>query len=95
MSCVGSYQRALLPVDGPRAGRAVAHCRVEHGADRPDHLPRRHPDLDEVAYQSQANALSDGHMRLSAATHDPFFRPFLSGLRDDHVVFKYQPVWRR
>ena len=40
-------------------------------------FPDGTPDLDEVAYQSQANALSDGHMRLSAATHDPFFRPFL------------------
>ena len=51
------------------------------------------PNLDEVAYDAQARALADGHLTLPAATHDPFFRPFLSGFRDDRVVFKYQPVW--
>jgi len=56
-------------------------------------FPRGGPNLDEVAYDAQARALADGHLTLPAATHDPFFRPFLSGFRDDRVVFKYQPVW--
>jgi hypothetical protein len=56
-------------------------------------FPRGGPNLDEVAYDAQARALADGHLTLPAATHDPFFRPFLSGFRDDRIVFKYQPVW--
>lgn len=55
--------------------------------------PNGTADLDEVAYQSQANALAHHELTLPAVTHDPFFRPFLSGIRDDRVVFKYQPVW--
>jgi 4-amino-4-deoxy-L-arabinose transferase-like glycosyltransferase len=54
---------------------------------------RGSPNLDEVAYQSQANAIAHGRLTLPAATFDPFFRPFLSGVRDGRVVFKYQPVW--
>jgi len=50
-------------------------------------------DLDETAYAAQADALRHGELTLPAATHDPFFRPFLTGVRDDRVVFKYQPVW--
>jgi hypothetical protein len=49
--------------------------------------------IDDVAYESQALALGHGHATLSAATHDPSFRPFLSGVRDGHIVFKYEPVW--
>jgi hypothetical protein len=50
-------------------------------------------DLDEVSYQAQANALRARHLTLPRGTFDPFFRPFLSGVRGDRVVFKYQPVW--
>src|ERR1700759_874769 len=50
-------------------------------------------DLDEVSYQAQANALRAHHLTLARATFDPFFRPFLTGVRGDRVVFKYQPVW--
>jgi hypothetical protein len=49
--------------------------------------------LDEASYQAQANALGAHHLTLPAKTHEPFFRPFLSGVRGDHVVFKYQPAW--
>ncbi len=50
-------------------------------------------DLDEVSYQAQANALRAHHLTLARSTFDPFFRPFLTGVRGDRVVFKYQPVW--
>jgi hypothetical protein len=50
-------------------------------------------DLDEVSYQTQANVLRDGHLDLDAARRVPFFVPFLSGVRADRVVFKYQPEW--
>jgi hypothetical protein len=50
-------------------------------------------DLDEVSYQSQANALAHGRLTLDTATHVPQFLPFLSGVRGDRVVFKYQPLW--
>ena len=56
-------------------------------------FPHGSPNLDEVAYDAQARALSDRELTLPRSTHDPFFRPFLSGFRDDRVVFKYQPVW--
>ena len=88
--------RPLLPA---RAGRARparrrgVHRSCLHGPCRTTSLPRGGPNLDEVAYDAQARALADGHLTLPAATHDPFFRPFLSGFRDDRVVFKYQPVW--
>ena len=58
-------------------------------------FPRGSPNLDEVAYDAQARALLHGHLTLSRATHDPFFRPFVSGFRDDRVVFKYQPAGPR
>jgi 4-amino-4-deoxy-L-arabinose transferase-like glycosyltransferase len=54
---------------------------------------RGSPNLDEVAYEAQASALAHHRLTLSAATLDPYFRPFLSGLRGGRVVFKYQPVW--
>jgi hypothetical protein len=56
-------------------------------------FPRGSPNLDEVAYDAQARALLHGDLTLPRAMHDPFFRPFVSGFRDDRVVFKYQPVW--
>ncbi len=56
-------------------------------------LPHGTTDLDEVAYQAQANTIRTGHFSLARATFDPAFRPFLSGLHGSHVVFKYQPVW--
>lgn len=55
--------------------------------------PEGSGNLDEAAYEAQASALAHGDLTLPAATHDPSFRPFLTGVRDDRVVFKYQPVW--
>ena len=56
-------------------------------------FPSGSPDRDDAAYLSQANALRAGHLTLPAASHDPFFLPFLSGVDGDRVVFKYQPAW--
>ena len=56
-------------------------------------FPHGTADLDEVAYQTQANVLRDGHLELAASRQDPSFRPFLTGIRGDKVVFKYQPEW--
>ena len=39
-----------------------------------------------ISVLSQANALRAGHLTLSAADHDPFFLPFLSGVDGDRVV---------
>lgn len=50
-------------------------------------------NLDDVAYDAQAQVLTDGRLTLSADTHDPHFRPYLSGLAGDRVVFKHQPLW--
>lgn len=50
-------------------------------------------NLDEVAYDSQARAFADGQVTLPGDTHLPHFRPYLSGVVDNEVVFKYQPLW--
>lgn len=55
------------------------------------------PDLtvvvDEVAYLSQAEAMTTGQLTLPTADFVPHFRPQLSGTHADRVVFKYQPTW--
>jgi 4-amino-4-deoxy-L-arabinose transferase-like glycosyltransferase len=56
-------------------------------------FPDGSSNLDEAAYQAQANALVEGKLTLPAETHMPHFQPFLSGVREDRVIFKYQPVW--
>jgi hypothetical protein len=56
-------------------------------------FPEGSPNLDEVAYQAQANALVDGRLTLPVAEFVPSFRPYLSGIDADRVVFKYQPLW--
>ena len=56
-------------------------------------FPHGTPDLDEVSYQTQANVLREGHLDLRVDRQDPSFRPFLTGIRGDTVVFKYQPFW--
>ena len=38
-------------------------------------FPHGTADLDEVAYQTQANVLRDGHLELAASRQDPSFRP--------------------
>src|SRR5262249_17001456 len=70
------------------AGAALATALMVHYA-----FPKGSGITDESAYQAQANALAHGDLTLSRALVDPAFRPFLSGVRGDDVVFKYQPVW--
>src|SRR5512132_2303961 len=50
-------------------------------------------NLDEVVYVNQAEAISHGQLTLDRADHVPDFRPYLTGLSGDRVVFKYQPLW--
>lgn len=56
-------------------------------------LSRRVHHLDEVAYRAQAAALRSGQLTLDGDRFLPWFRPYLSGVEDGDVVFKYQPVW--
>lgn len=56
-------------------------------------FPDGSPNRDEAGYLSQASALRAGELTLPASTHDPSFRPFLSSVEGDRVIFKYQPAW--
>jgi hypothetical protein len=56
-------------------------------------FPNGSPDRDDAGYLSQASALKSGQLTLPADDYDPFFLPFLSGVHDGKVVFKYQPAW--
>jgi hypothetical protein len=69
-------------------GAALATALMAHYA-----FPKGSGITDESAYQAQANALAHGDLTLSRSLVDPSFRPFLSGVRGNEVVFKYQPVW--
>jgi hypothetical protein len=50
-------------------------------------------NLDEIAYLSQAEAIGRGELTRPASEFVPNFRPLLSGVHDDRVVFKFQPAW--
>ncbi|HKE72264.1 MAG TPA: hypothetical protein VKB57_01540 [Acidimicrobiales bacterium] len=50
-------------------------------------------NLDEVVYINQADAIAHGRLTFDRADYVPDFRPYLSGLSGDRVVFKYQPLW--
>jgi len=50
-------------------------------------------DLDDLDYRNQAGALRHGHITLSAATHTPYFVPYLTGVHDGRIVFTHQPLW--
>jgi 4-amino-4-deoxy-L-arabinose transferase-like glycosyltransferase len=50
-------------------------------------------DHDEPVYQFQAMLLLHGHLTLSAAQQDPFFRPWLSGTHDGHLVLAFTWAW--
>jgi hypothetical protein len=69
-------------------GAALATALMAHYA-----FPKGSGITDESAYQAQANALAHGDLTLSRSLVDPSFRPFLSGVRGNEVVFKYQPAW--
>jgi hypothetical protein len=58
-----------------------------------DLWPHGTHNLDELVYLNQADALRHGHLSYDAASHVPDFRPYLTGVADDRVVFKYQPLW--
>jgi hypothetical protein len=50
-------------------------------------------NLDEIAYLNQAEAITHGSLTYDAGAYLPDFRPYLSGVADDRIVFKYQPLW--
>jgi hypothetical protein len=50
-------------------------------------------DLDDLDYRNQAAALRHGETTLPAASHTPFFLPYLTGIHDGRVVFTHQPLW--
>jgi hypothetical protein len=50
-------------------------------------------DADEGVYVAQANLLRSGQVTLDAASHEPFFRPWLTGERDGRLFFQYEPAW--
>src|SRR3954454_16123323 len=54
-------------------------------------FPHQSGDLDEAIYVLQARALAAGHLTLSAADHDAFFHPWLTGEHDGRLYTKYLP----
>jgi hypothetical protein len=56
-------------------------------------LPHGSHNLDELVYLNQAEGIRHGQLTYDAGTYAPDFRPYLSGVADDRVVFKYQPLW--
>lgn len=56
-------------------------------------LPQGTINLDELVYLNQAEAIRHGELTYDAATYDPDFRPYLTGVAGDRLVFKYQPLW--
>jgi hypothetical protein len=51
------------------------------------------PNHDEPVYAYQAETLRSGHLTIPAASHEPFFRPWLHGERDGRLFSVFQPVW--
>lgn len=56
-------------------------------------LPRGSHNLDELVYLNQAEGIRHGQLTYDTGTYVPDFRPYLTGVAGDHVVFKYQPLW--
>lgn len=54
--------------------------------------PMFSPDLDDVAYFNQAGLLAHGRLTLPASDAT-FFRPYLTGISGDRIVFVYTPLW--
>jgi hypothetical protein len=50
-------------------------------------------NLDELVYLNQAEAIRHGQLTYDTGSYVPDFRPYLSGVAGDRVVFKYQPLW--
>ena len=55
-------------------------------------FPHLSSNNDEPIYVLQAELFRHGHVTLSAATHDGFFRPWMSGEHDGHLFLVVQPV---
>jgi hypothetical protein len=58
-------------------------------------LPQGSHNLDELVYLNQAEGIRHGQLTYDADTYVPDFRPYLTGVAGDRVVFKYQPLWPR
>jgi hypothetical protein len=56
-------------------------------------LPQGSHNLDELVYLNQAEGIRHGQLTYDADTYVPDFRPYLTGVAGDRVVFKYQPLW--
>jgi hypothetical protein len=56
-------------------------------------LPDGSHNLDELVYLNQAEAIRHGQLTYDADSYAPDFRPYLSGVAGDRIVFKYQPLW--
>ena len=48
---------------------------------------------DEPVYAYQAQTMRSGHLTVPAATHEPFFRPWLHGERNGRLFSVFEPVW--
>jgi 4-amino-4-deoxy-L-arabinose transferase-like glycosyltransferase len=55
--------------------------------------PNGSHNLDELVYLNQAEAIRHGQLTYDTDSYVPDFRPYLSGVAGDRVVFKYQPLW--
>lgn len=55
--------------------------------------PQGTVNLDEISYLNQAEAIAHGSLTYDASAYLPDFRPYMSGVADDRIVFKYQPLW--
>src|ERR671911_520860 len=56
-------------------------------------LPDGSYNLDELVYLNDAEAIRHGRLTYDARGYLPDFRPYLSGVAGDRIVFKYQPLW--
>jgi len=56
-------------------------------------LPHGSYNLDELVYLNDAEAIRHGRLTYDASAYLPDFRPYLTGVAGDRIVFKYQPLW--
>ena len=50
-------------------------------------------DNDEPVYAYQTQTMRSGHLTVPAASHEPFFRPWLHGERNGRLFSVFEPVW--
>jgi hypothetical protein len=89
-SVTGTRARAqrLLPVLALAALAFVVALVVRQSL-----MPLGTGNADEGIYTYQATLLQQGEVTISAADHEPFFRPWLTGSRDGQLFFQYEPAW--